>query len=139
MNVSSKLGLGFGILIILVILLGIISIQKMSSVNDQSTVISENWMPSLKVIEEINTATSDFRIAQYDHILSQTPEGMQKAEKDLADTLSTINESREVYEKLISSDEEKSLYIEFSKQFEHYLEINKELIVVSRENKTGER
>ena len=138
MNVSSKLGLGFGILIILVILLGIISIQKMSSVNDQSTVISENWMPSLKVIEEINTATSDFRIAQYDHILSQTPEGMQKAEKDLADTLSTINESREVYEKLISSDEEKSLYIEFSKQFEHYLEINKELIVVSRENKTEE-
>ena len=110
----------------------------MSSVNDQSTVISENWMPSLKVIEEINTATSDFRIAQYDHILSQTPEGMQKAEKDLADTLSTINESREVYEKLISSDEEKSLYIEFSKQFEHYLEINKELIVVSRENKTEE-
>ena len=138
MNVSSKLGLGFGILIILVVLLGIISIQKMSSVNDQSTVISENWMPSLKVIEEINTATSDFRIAQYDHILSQTPEGMQKAEKDLADTLSTINESREVYEKLISSDEEKSLYIEFSKQFEHYLEINKELIVVSRENKTEE-
>ena len=138
MNVSSKLGLGFGILIILVILLGIISIQKMSSVNDQSTVISENWMPSLKVIEEINTATSDFRIAQYDHILSQTPEGMQKAEKDLADTLSTINESREVYEKLISSDEEKSLYIEFSKQFGHYLEINKELIVVSRENKTEE-
>ena len=138
MNVSSKLGLGFGILIILVILLGIISIQKMSSVNDQSTVISENWMPSLKVIEEINTATSDFRIARYDHILSQTPEGMQKAEKDLADTLSTINESREVYEKLISSDEEKSLYIEFSKQFEHYLEINKELIVVSRENKTEE-
>ena len=138
MNVSSKLGLGFGILIILVILLGIISIQKMSSVNDQSTVISENWMPSLKVIEEINTATSDFRIAQYDHILSQTPEGMQKAEKDLADTLSTINESREVYEKLISSDEEKSLYIEFSKQFDAYLEIHKELIVVSRENKTEE-
>ena len=92
MNVSSKLGLGFGILIILVVLLGIISMQKMSNINDQSTIITENWMPSIKVVEELNTGTSDFRIAQYDRILAQTPEGIQKAEKDMESEISDINE-----------------------------------------------
>ena len=138
MNVSSKLGLGFGILIILVVLLGIISMQKMSNINDQSTIITENWMPSIKVVEELNTGTSDFRIAQYDRILAQTPEGIQKAEKDMESEISDINEDRAAYEKLISSPEEKTLYIEFSKQFEHYLEINKEVLALSRENKTVE-
>ena len=138
MKVSSKLGLGFGILIILVVLVGIISIQKISDVNDQSTEITENWMPSLKVVEELNTGTSDFRIAQYDRILAQTPEGIQKAEKDMESEISDINEDRAAYEKLISSPEEKTLYIEFSKQFEHYLEINKEVLALSRENKTVE-
>ena len=138
MKVSSKLGLGFGILIILVVLVGIISIQKISDVNDQSTEITENWMPSLKVVEELNTGTSDFRIAQYDRILAQTPEGIQKAEKDMESEISDINEDRVAYEKLISSPEEKTLYVEFSKQFEHYLEINKEVLALSRENKTVE-
>ena len=138
MNVSSKLGLGFGILIILVVLLGIISIQKMSNVNDQSTVITENWMPSIKVVEEINTGTSDFRIAQYDRILSKTPEGIKKAEEDMEKYLAGINEDRAVYEKLISSSEEKVLYIEFSKQFDKYLEIHKELLVLIKENKVDD-
>ena len=135
MNVSSKLGLGFGILIILVVLLGIISMQKMSSVNDKSNDLAENWMPSIKVVEEINTGTSDFRIAQYDRILSKTPEGIKKAEEDMEKYLAGINEDRAVYEKLISSSEEKVLYIEFSKQFDKYLEINKELLVLIKENK----
>ena len=138
MNVSSKLGLGFGVLIILVIILGIISIQKMSHVNDQSTIITENWMPSIKVVEEINTGAADFRIAQYDRILSKTPEGMKKAEKDMEDTLVAIDEDRVSYEKLISSSEEKALYVEFSKQFEKYMEIHKELLVLIKENKIDE-
>ena len=135
MNVSSKLSLGFGILIILVVLLGIISIQKMSHVNDKSNELAENWMPSIKVVEEINTGAAEFRIAQYDRILSKTPEGMKKAEEDMLEALAAINEDRVLYEKLISSSEEKALYIEFSKQFDKYLEIHKELLVLIKENK----
>jgi methyl-accepting chemotaxis protein len=138
MNVSSKLGLGFGILIILVVLLGIISIQKMSHVNAQSTVITENWMPSIKVVEEINTNSSNLRIKQYDHILSHSPESMKKTESDLSEILAAMNGDRATYEKLISSPEEKALYTEFSNAFNKYLEINKNLISASRENKIDE-
>jgi methyl-accepting chemotaxis protein len=79
MKVMGKLGLGFGMVLIFLLALGIISIQRMSVVNDQSTILAENWMPSIKVVEEINTNTSDLRIAEYEHVLSQAPEGYEKS------------------------------------------------------------
>jgi len=81
LKMATKLSLGFGIVLILMIVSGIVSLNRMSIVNDQSTILSENWMPSIKVTEEINTNTSDFRIAEYEHVLSTTDEGMKKAEE----------------------------------------------------------
>ena len=83
MKVMGKLASGFGIVLVFLLALGIFSIQKMSVVNDQSTILAENWMPSIKVIEEINTNTSDLRIAEYQHVLAQKPEEMKKAEENI--------------------------------------------------------
>jgi methyl-accepting chemotaxis protein len=138
MKVIGKLGLGFGMVLIFLLALGIISIQRMSVVNDQSTILAENWMPSIKVVEEINTNTSDLRIAEYEHVLSQTEEGMKKAENSMETILSTMKKNRAEYEKLISTPEEKALYEEFSKKFDTYMEIHKQLMVVSSQNKTEE-
>ena len=60
MKVMGKLNLGFGIILVFLLTLGIISIQKMGVVNDQSTILAENWMPSIKVVEEINTNKYSF-------------------------------------------------------------------------------
>jgi methyl-accepting chemotaxis protein len=138
MKVMGKLGLGFGMVLIFLLALGIISIQRMSVVNDQSTILAENWMPSIKVVEEINTNTSDLRIAEYEHVLSQAPEDMKKAENSMETILSTMKKNRAEYEKLISTPEEKALYEEFSKKFDTYMEIHKQLMVVSSQNKTEE-
>ena len=138
MKVIGKLGLGFGMVLIFLLALGIISIQRMSVVNDQSTILAENWMPSIKVVEEINTNTSDLRIAEYEHVLSQSPEDMKKAENSMETILSTMKKNRAEYEKLISSPEEKALYEEFSKKFDTYMEIHKQLMVLSSQNKTEE-
>jgi methyl-accepting chemotaxis protein len=138
MKVMGKLGLGFGMVLIFLLALGIISIQRMSVVNDQSTILAENWMPSIKVVEEINTNTSDLRIAEYEHVLSQAPEDMKKAENTMETILSTMKKNRAEYEKLISTPEEKALYEEFSKKFDTYMEIHKQLMILSSQNKTEE-
>ena len=103
MKVMGKLNLGFGIILVFLLTLGIISIQKMGVVNDQSTILAENWMPSIKVVEEINTNTSDLRIAEFQHVLSQKTEDMKKAEEAINSVLSTMKTNRAEYEKLISS------------------------------------
>ena len=49
-----------------------------------------------------------------------------------------MNKNRAEYEKLISSDEEKALYEDFSKKFDKYMDMHKKLIPVSKQNKTEE-
>ena len=80
MKVMGKLASGFGIVLVFLLALGIFSLQRMGVVNEQSTILAENWMPSIKLIEEINTNTSDLRIGEYQHVLAQKPEDMKKAE-----------------------------------------------------------
>ena len=138
MKVMGKLGLGFGMVLIFLLILGIISIQRMGVVNEQSTILAENWMPSIKVVEEINTNTSDFRLFQFEHVLSQTPEDMKKVEAKMESILSVFKKNRAEYEKLISTPEEQALYEDFSRKFDKYLDIHKQLMIVSSQNKTEE-
>ena len=138
MKIMGKLALGFGIVLVFLLSLGIISLQKMSAINDQSTIITENWMPSIKVVQEINTNTSDYRIAEYQHVLAHKTEDMKKAENDMDTVLSTIKKNRIEYEKLITSPEEKATYENFSRKFDKYMDIHKQLIAVSSQNKTEE-
>ncbi len=138
MKVAGKLGLGFGLILLFILGLGIMSLQRMSVVNDQSTILAQNWMPSIKLVEEINTSTSDLRLYEFEHVLTQTPQDMQKIENEMDSVLSTINKNRTEYEKLISSDEEKALYEDFSKKFDTYMDMHKKLIPMSKQNKTEE-
>ncbi|MDD4329650.1 MAG: methyl-accepting chemotaxis protein, partial [Aliarcobacter sp.] len=138
LKMATKLSLGFGIILVLMSILGLISLNRMSVVNDQSTIIAENWMPSIKVVEEINTNTSDLRIFEYKHVLSTEDVDMKKAEADINSILSTMNKNRADYEKLISTSEEQAIYSEFSKKFDKYMNLHKQLISVSSQNKTEE-
>lgn len=68
MKVGTKLGLGFALVLLLMLGMGIFALMQMSVVNDKSTEIAQNWMPSIRVVEELNTNTSDYRIAELDHV-----------------------------------------------------------------------
>ncbi|QDM00987.1 HAMP domain-containing methyl-accepting chemotaxis protein [Aliarcobacter butzleri] len=136
LKVSKKLFTGFGIIVGLVIILGILSTQKMSVVNDQSTIIAVNWLPSVEITNKINTATSDYRILEYDHILSKTDEEMTKNETKMKDLLDVMKKDLEKYEKLISSENEKAIYADFTKEFSKYLKMHEDLMAISRENRT---
>lgn len=138
LKLATKLGLGFFIVLLLMAIMGAVSLLEMGKVNQQSTEISTNWMPSINFVHQMNTATSDYRIAELNHVLSETPEKMAQYEKDMEAAFAQINTSRDSYEKLISSDEEAKLLSEFNKMFEQYLEIHKQMITLSEAMKTQE-
>ena len=138
MKIMGKLALGFGIVLVFLLSLGIISLQKMSAINDQSTIITENWMPSIKVVQDINTNTSDYRIAEYQHVLAHKTEDMKKAENDMDTVLSTMKKNRTEYEKLISSPDEKATYENFSRKFDKYMDMHKQFITSSSQNRNEE-
>ncbi|MFT3929122.1 MAG: methyl-accepting chemotaxis protein [Spongiibacteraceae bacterium] len=138
LTVAAKMGLGFGIVLILMLVMGAVTINRMNRVNEQSTNMAKNWMPSIRVVEEINTNTSDFRVAELQHVIADKADDMQHFEQQMATLLDTLSKNRAAYEKLISSPEEKAGYDNFAKLWGEYLAAHEHAIALSRQMKTKE-
>ena len=138
MKVGTKLGLGFATVLLLMLGMSLFALNQMASINQKSTDMAENWLPSVRFVEELNTDTSDYRILELEHTLADDDASMTKIEQEMAAQLKKLQDGRAAYEKMISSAEEKSLYEEFSKQFVAYLLIHDKLVLLSQQNKTKE-
>ncbi|WP_316900006.1 methyl-accepting chemotaxis protein [Pseudodesulfovibrio indicus] len=137
-RVSVKLGAAFTCTILLSIVLGIFSLVRMSAVNNDSTVMNDNWIPSIVNINKINTATSDFRIAELQHTLSQTEKSMQRFEQDMEDQLALIAGAEKVYVPLISSETERAMFDRFVVMWKQYLAMHAKFLDMSRNNRMDE-
>ncbi|MDY0871848.1 methyl-accepting chemotaxis protein [Dongia rigui] len=138
LRIGVKLSLAMGLLLVIMAAMGVLSIGRLAAVNDQSTIIAENWLPSVDITDKLNMNTSDLRIAQGTHIMSTTDEEMAKAEADIEAQNKIIADNRQIYEPLISSPEEKALYDKFGQQWDEYLQKSKQVIELSRQNKNDE-
>lgn len=134
MTLKLKLAAAFSAILLLTAILGVVGIMKMSSINNQSTIIATNWMPSIDAIHRINTATSDLRVKEFRHVVSTDAEAMRTAETSMEEILARLKEQRGVYEKLISSPEERAIYERFSGKFARYMEQHNQFIALSRQN-----
>lgn len=137
-TIKSKLRFAFLGMASLFVVVGFIAVNQMSTINEQSTEIEKNWLPSVIYTNTINTATSDLRITEALHVLSTEDEEMTRREEDMHKLLQQIAEWRSSYELLISSPEEKAKYVEFSKKYEQYLTSSKEAMALSRKNQNKE-
>ncbi len=133
-TIKLKLAGAFAVILLLTAILGAMGVVKMATVNDQSTIIAENWMPSIDAIHRINTATSDLRLGHYAHVASTDPADMANIEKQIKALTGLIAQTRTRYEKLISSEQERALYGSFSRKYDDYLEAADKALVLSRQN-----
>ena len=138
MKIGARIALGFGLVILLLLGLGGFSIFQMGKVNDSSTEIATNWMPSVRYVQAMNTNTGDFRVAELQHVQTDKPEEMRRFEKAMADTLALMQKNRDAYVKLISKPEERALYEDFVKKLDSYLALNARAMELSRALKTAE-
>jgi methyl-accepting chemotaxis protein len=118
--------------------LGLFSFNKLADVNLTSTDMETNWMPSLKYVSDMNTNTSDFRVAELQHVLSLSDQEMSKYEKEIDKQNANLEANEKGYLPLISSDEERRSFDEFKTAWNSYLEIDKKIIDLSRQNKNEE-
>jgi methyl-accepting chemotaxis protein len=137
-TITAKIRAAFIFLLLLTAGIGTLGVTQMASINDKSTEMAVNWMPSVDASNRLNTATSDLRVLQYTHIATTTEQGMRDLESKETQLLKDIGDMRARYEKLISSSEERSLYESFSNKYEKYLEINSNILALSEQNKNVE-
>ncbi|NFE82316.1 methyl-accepting chemotaxis protein, partial [Clostridium sporogenes] len=137
-TIKGKLIFLVGILVGAILFIGGYSIKNLYDVNKMSTEISKYWVPSIIYSEELNTMTSDFRILEYDHIISTNPEMMNEKEKEMEEKNKEIEKYLALYKKDVNSKEDEELFNTVEKEWNEYLQSNKKVIALSRQLKTEE-
>ena len=138
LKISAKLMGAFLAVLLLTIFLGVFSILQLSKVNEVATAMKVNWMPSVRVVSDMDTNTSDFRVAELQHILSTDDKEMAKYEKDMTTVAAEFEKNNVEYVKLISSPEERKIYDGFKKNWDEYLVEHQKVLALSRVNKNDE-
>lgn len=134
-SIGKLLALGFLIPGVAIIGFLLLSISHMNTINQQSIVISDRWLPSVQLIGRINTLTADLRNDEAVHILSSEELKVKEAEDAIEALKLKINEAITTYAALISDPEEQTLLDKFIKEYNDYLTIQKQLLVYSKSNK----
>ncbi|NFG22504.1 methyl-accepting chemotaxis protein [Clostridium botulinum] len=137
-TIKSKLIFLVTMFVITIVFMGIYSTKTLSSVNKQSTIITQEFIPAMICSEELNVMTSDFRLLEYDHIISNTSEAMQEKENEMEENKKEIQKSLDFYTTTIRAEEDKELFKTVKDEWNKYLELNKQVIDLSRELKTEE-
>lgn len=119
-----------------IVLIGCAALIFMGQINNGSTIITENWLPSVIVAEDMNTLVSNYRIKEFRHILSNTDAEMKQAEEDMSEIIQNINSKFDLYESMLMNDQDRQLLEQAKIKWADYLTVHEQLITYSQQNKT---
>ncbi len=112
--------------------MGLLAVRNMRSLNASTVDINTNWLPSVRVLGDLRAGVITYRNVIREHMLSETLEEKEAAEKTLATVVESNNKIRQNYERMITSPEERALYTEWSKLWEQYRQGTQEVMALSR-------
>ncbi|GLY28577.1 methyl-accepting chemotaxis protein [Kineosporia sp. NBRC 101731] len=124
-----------GVLIVLTGVLVGVGLQGLASVRSASVEISDNWLPSVRIVNVLNTNTSDYRIAQFQVASAPSAAALAEARTQLDDITKTVADSRSIYEPLISSDREQQEYDEFGQLWSEYVKTSDTVISLAEQGR----
>ncbi|WGD50495.1 methyl-accepting chemotaxis protein [Bradyrhizobium sp. CB1650] len=134
----SKLSIRFKILIVLSVLVlslagvGVTAISTMRSINAHTVEIAQSWLPSVRALGSLRADINELRVALRLHLMQDTAEGKDAAEKRLASLRERIEKTRKVYEPLITLPEERALYGQWTQAWADYLNGVQDVMALSR-------
>lgn len=137
-TIKFKLIAAFAILTGIIASISIYSEFAMNKISKKTTEISINWLSGVDLSGSINTMTSDYRILEFRHIISEDPQEMNQLNKDINEKNSEIQKAIEDYEKSVFDDGDKKLLDTVKTQWNNYLKVHEDVIKLSTELKTDE-
>jgi methyl-accepting chemotaxis protein len=138
LKIATKLIVSFGVVLLLTLAMGVSGIYSMSKVNQASTDIAENWMPSVRAVMELRTDVGELRRWELAHMLNEEEKAKADYEKRMETSLALMKTHREAYDKLISSPEERALAADFDKAWTAFMADHAKMMELSRANQKVE-
>lgn len=129
-TLAGKLFIGFSLILTLSIGVNIFAILRLQQVQDVALQISENWMPSLYTLANINANNFEYMLQEQQHIFELSEPQMREYEQRMARTREVLEEQTQAYEALLEQRPEGEAK-EDVRELEAYLEAHEQFMRAS--------
>lgn len=136
LTIRMKLILSSILVLSIVGAIGLYSMDVMKNLNQKTAEINGTVIPGINWAHIPNTALSDYRILEYNHVMAVTPEEMDELEGRMKDKEAEIQTAFLEYQKTIKNEDNKTLFSDIKSQWESYQQKHNEIIKLSRDHQT---
>lgn len=134
---KDNLSILYVFLVLLVITISISSIWQVKGISKESNNIVNNWMPSVKELDDIKLIIYKIRSQELNYMLA-TNEELEILENQQAELISKLRENEKKYESLITETEERIIYSELKKDINIFLKNDKDILLQLKKNRKKE-
>ena len=113
LSIRAKLLIGFGVVLTLAGLQGLLAAQRIGALHDQADTVVHKWLPGVRIVGDLNRDVTAVRVARLQLLHTENSQAVDALDKELKTLEDRIDKNRGDYAALISSPEEKALYEPF--------------------------
>ncbi len=132
MSIAAKLRSAFALMLALLIFVAFFAYSRLSALQASSSEISGTWLPSVRYVGAIAGDIADFRIGLLQIMAATSPEQTATADQNMGVALKDFARDSKEYAQLISSDEERKLYEEFTTIWTRYQGAAQKVVAAAR-------
>ncbi len=123
MRLGPRLTLGFGLLTLLILALGLFSLRNMMVMDEDNKAIIQNWLPSIETLAAMNLSIMRYRIYGLHQVLHPEQEELVQTQLKLRELQSEIATHLKNYEHLVSDGEEREFFNRLHTAKEQYIAV----------------
>ena len=136
-SLKSVLSLVFLFFFLLIVALGLFSIERLREFNGISADVRDIWLPSTRFVGDLNNFTSDFRAAEGRYLLSPRQES-GPGRKEIEGLGKAVTQAQTGYESLRQAPSAAALYAKFKENWTVYREVVGRVLQLHEAGRTSE-
>jgi len=137
-RISIKLGIGFGVMVLLTALIGTVSMVQLGRIDVDTTEMSENWLPAIKLVSDLQALLNDMRRAELQHVIATSAEEKKPEADRLAADMVKLAELEKAFGTRLDSPQEQQKFDRYKNESRAYLATSTKLMALSAVGPQGQ-
>ena len=129
LSVSTRSALGFGLIGVIVLVLGLFSLNQMKEMRQEAAEVDQKWLPSILSLGDLNTAILRIRALTMRTMIVDG-EAFSSANQSLTKLLGELGELNTTYSKRVDTPEEKATYEQFKSALSQYFSEQQKIVTL---------
>ncbi|QCI10270.1 methyl-accepting chemotaxis protein [Pseudomonas putida] len=138
MNIAPRALLGFALIGVLMLGLGIFSLMQMGNIRQAGVTIEKISVPSIKALDELTALNLRLRTLSFRLLLNREAQSQQEILNLLEQRNGQIDNARRTYEPLIAAADERAAYEQYVQLLNQYRQLESRMRSLNQAGKTEE-